>query len=178
MSLLNSFEREAILANGPSHGVSAFQNGTAELGCWLVNKRVVVRRRQIIAGGAAILLSFAVRAHALKSYRVAYLALLPGEDTSLAKPFLQRLEELGYHQGKNMTLDYRSSEGRPERLPQLAAELVRSNPDILIAGFGTLAPKALIAATNSIPIVFTSVGDPVGAGLITSLGQPGGTPPA
>jgi hypothetical protein len=75
--------------------------------------------------------------------------------------------------GVNMILDYWSADGRAERLPQLAAELVRASPDLLIAGFGTLAPKAAIAATSSIPIVFTSVGDPVGAGLIASLSQPG-----
>jgi putative ABC transport system substrate-binding protein len=87
---------------------------------------------------------------------------------------LQRLQELGYREGGNIILDYRSAEGRSEWLPQLAVELVRANPDVLIAGFGTLAPKAAIAATKSIPIVFTFVGDPVGAGIVASLGQPGG----
>jgi putative ABC transport system substrate-binding protein len=134
-----------------------------------------LRRREfmeLVCGAAAMVPSFA-RAQAMKSYRVAYLALLPGEDTTLAKPLLQRLRELGYHEGVNMILDYRSADGRAERLPQLAAELVRASPDVLIAGYGTLAPKAAIAATSSIPIVFTSVGDPVGAGLIASLSQPG-----
>jgi putative ABC transport system substrate-binding protein len=134
-----------------------------------------LRRREfmeLVCGAAAMVPSFA-RAQAMKSYRVAYLALLPGEDTTLAKPLLQRLRELGYREGVNMILDYRSADGRAERLPQLAAELVRASPDVLIAGYGTLAPKAAIAATSSIPIVFTSVGDPVGAGLIASLSQPG-----
>jgi putative ABC transport system substrate-binding protein len=134
-----------------------------------------LRRREfmkLVCGAAAMVPSFA-RAQAMKSYRVAYLALLPGEDTTLAKPLLQRLRELGYREGMNMILDYRSADGRAERLPQLAAELVRASPDVLIAGYGTLAPKAAIAATSSIPIVFTSVGDPVGAGLIASLSQPG-----
>jgi putative ABC transport system substrate-binding protein len=111
---------------------------------------------------------------AMKSYRVGYLALLPGEDATLAKPLLQRLQELGYREGMNMILDYRSADGRAERLAQIAAEMVRANPDVMIAGFGTLAPKAIISATRSIPIVFTSVGDPVGAGLIVSLRAPGG----
>jgi len=137
-----------------------------------------MRRREfflIVAGGAAAMsLPLAVRAEqAMKSYRVGYLALLPSEKTTLAKSLLQRLQELGYREGMNMTLDYRSADGRAERLPQLAAELVRATPDVLIAGFGTLAPKAAIAATSSIPIVFTSVGDPVGAGLIVSLSRPG-----
>ena len=72
-----------------------------------------------------------------------------------------------------MTLDYRSAEGRPQLLPQLAADMVSARPDILVCGFGTLAPKAAMSATKTIPIVFTSVGDPVGAGLIVSLSQPG-----
>ena len=90
------------------------------------------------------------------------------------KPLLERLHELGYVEGKNMTFTYRSAEDHPERLPQLAKELVQANPDVLIAGFGTLAAKAAKAATTTIPIVITSVGDPVGAGLITSLSRPGG----
>jgi putative ABC transport system substrate-binding protein len=106
--------------------------------------------------------------------RLAYLALLPGENLTFAKSFLQRLDELGYREGQNMVWDYRSADGHAERLPQLAAELVASRPDVLITGFGTLAPKAAIGATRSIPIVFTSVGDPVGAGLVKSLREPGG----
>jgi putative ABC transport system substrate-binding protein len=109
-----------------------------------------------------------------KSYRISFLALTPGEDTTLMKALLERLHELGYSEGKNMTFEYRSGEGRPERLPQLALELVRARPDVLIAGFGTLAAQAAKAATATIPIVFTNVGDPVGAGLVASLGHPGG----
>ena len=106
--------------------------------------------------------------------RLAYLALLPGENSTFAKSFLQRLDELGYREGQNLVWDYRSAEGHAERLPQLAGELVASRPDVLITGFGTLAPKAAVGATRSIPIVFTSVGDPVGAGLVKSLREPGG----
>lgn len=72
-----------------------------------------------------------------------------------------------------MTLEYRSADGRPERLAQLAAELVQANPEVLVAGLGTLAAKAAAAATKTIPIVFTTVGDPVGVGLVVSLSQPG-----
>src|SRR5438046_2053924 len=67
-----------------------------------------------------------------KTHRIAYLALLPVEDTTLAKPFLERLQELGYIEGKNITLTYRSADGRPERLPGLAAELVQAKPDVLV----------------------------------------------
>jgi putative tryptophan/tyrosine transport system substrate-binding protein len=134
-----------------------------------------MRRRDFIAvlSAAFALPMIAWAQQPGRSFRVAYLALLPGEDTSLAKPFLQRLQELGYQEGKNLTLVYRSADGRPERLPELAAELVQTRPDVLVTGFGTLAAKAARAATSTIPVVFTMVGDPIGAGLVASLSRPG-----
>ncbi len=135
-----------------------------------------MRRREFIglAGGAAASWPLAGYAQPAEiSYRLGYLALLAGEDATLAKPFSQRLGELGYSEGRNLMLTYRSAEGRPERLADLAAELTLANPDVLVAGFGTLAAKAAAAASKSIPIVFTTVGDPIGAGLVASLGQPG-----
>jgi ABC-type uncharacterized transport system substrate-binding protein len=135
-----------------------------------------MKRREFIglAGTAAVSMPLAARAQRWdKTYRVSYLALLSGEDATLAKPFLQRLQEFGYSEGKNLTLEYRSAEGRPERLAQLAAELIQTNPDVLVTGFGTLAAKAAAAATKSIPIVFTTVGDPIGAGLVANLARPG-----
>jgi len=138
-----------------------------------------MRRREFIGViGAALVPSLlwprpARGQHAEKSYRVGYLALLPGEDGTLEKLFVLRLQELGYSEGKNLKLEYRSADGRPERLAELAAELMQANPDVLVAGFGTLAAKAAAAATKTVPIVFTSVGDPVGAGLVTSLAKPG-----
>jgi putative ABC transport system substrate-binding protein len=109
-----------------------------------------------------------------KVYRVCFLALTPGEDTTSMQPLLERLHELGYGEGKNIAFEYRSAEGHPERLSEMARELVRGRPDVLIAGFGTLTAQAAKAATMTIPIVFTTVGDPVGAGLVSSLGRPGG----
>jgi putative ABC transport system substrate-binding protein len=134
-----------------------------------------MRRREFMAGlGAAAMWPLAAYSQqAEKTYRVSYLALLPGEDATLAKPFSQRLQELGYSAGRNLTMEYRSAEGRPERLAELAAELMQANPDVLVAGFGTLAAKAAAAATKTVPIVFTTVGDPLGAGLVASLGKPG-----
>jgi len=106
-------------------------------------------------------------------YRIGFLGLTPGEE-AVVKPFLERLRELGYVDGANMSFDSRSAQGRPERLPQLAAELVQARPDVLVAGLGTLTAQAAKAATPNIPIVFTGVGDPVGTGLVASLSRPGG----
>jgi putative tryptophan/tyrosine transport system substrate-binding protein len=132
------------------------------------------RREFMTLVGAAATWPFAARAQqAAKLYRIGYLALLPGEDTTLGKPLSQRLQELGYSEGRNLTFEYRSAEGRPERLNQLAGDLVSANPDVLIAGFGALTVKAAMAATKTIPIVFTSVADPVGTGFVASLAHPG-----
>jgi len=135
-----------------------------------------MNRRAFVTGLGAVLAApgAAGAQPAGRIYRIAFLALVPGEDTSLMKALLERLRELGYTDGRNMTFEYRSAEGRPERLPSLAVDLVRAKPDILIAGFGTLTAQALKASTTSIPIVFTNLGDPVGAGLVASLGHPGG----
>jgi len=139
---------------------------------------LLYRRRQFIAllAGAAAAGPFAARAQqpGATPFRLGYLALIPGEDTTLMPALLERLHELGYREGANMVVDYRSAEGNPERLSRLAMELVRAKPDVLIAGFGTLAAQAAKAATTTIPVVFTTVGDPLGAGLVASLGRPGG----
>jgi putative tryptophan/tyrosine transport system substrate-binding protein len=135
-----------------------------------------VKRREFMAllSGAGVSVPFSARAQqAAKLYRIGYLALLPGEDTTLGKALTQRLQELGYSEGRNLTFEYRSAEGRPERLNQLAGDLVSADPDVLIAGFGALTVKAAMAATKTIPIVFTSVADPVGTGFVASLAHPG-----
>ena len=108
---------------------------------------------------------------AAKMYRVAYLAYVGDEDATIVK---QRLDELGYSEGKNLIFDFRSALGNQERLRELAAELARTNADVMIAGFGTATAKAAQAATATIPIVFTSVGDPIASGIIMSLNRPGG----
>jgi putative ABC transport system substrate-binding protein len=136
-----------------------------------------MKRREFITllGSMAVAWPFAALAQRKSnSYRIGYLALLTGERTTLAKVFLQRLHELGYSEDKNMVFEYRSAEGQADRVPALAAELVRADPDVLVAGFGTVAAKAAVAATKRIPIVFTGVGDPVGAGLVANLSHPGG----
>jgi putative tryptophan/tyrosine transport system substrate-binding protein len=83
------------------------------------------------------------------------------------------LRQLGWIEGQNFVWERRFSEGRNERFPSLAAELVQTNPDVIIPG-GTAATVAAKAATATIPIVFHSVGDPVGSGIVSSLARPGG----
>ena len=123
-----------------------------------------------VAVGAAVQEPLATHAQS-RVYRVGFLSLEPSEDAALlAKP----LRDLGYVEGKNLSLVHRSAGGDPARLAALAGELVQTKPDVLVAGWGTLAPKALKAATATIPIVFNAVGDPVGAGLVQSLARPGG----
>jgi ABC-type uncharacterized transport system substrate-binding protein len=87
--------------------------------------------------------------------------------------FRKGLRELGYLEGENLTLEYRWAEGKPERLRALADELVRANIELI---FTASTPGALAAksATKTIPIVFVAVGDPVGAGVVSSLARPGG----
>ena len=136
-----------------------------------------MRRRDFIAllGGATIPWpDFAMAELEHRPYRIGYLALAPSEDAQYMRTFVQRLRELGLVEGQNLTILYRSAEDRSERLPQLASELVGEKPDVLVAGFGTLAAKAAKMATATVPIVFTSVGDPIGAGLVESLGRPTG----
>src|SRR5207237_8874513 len=134
-----------------------------------------MKRRELLSllGGAIVTWPAKLNAQRPeRSYRISYLAL--GEDRTFAKVLLQRLHELGYSEGANMIFEYRSAEGRPERLGPVAMELVQAKPDVMVAGFGTLAAKAAKAATTTIPVVFTTVGDPLGAGIVTSLGRPGG----
>lgn len=88
--------------------------------------------------------------------------------------FKERLRELDYVEGKNLLFEYQSAEERQGRLAELATALTRSRPDVLIAGLGTLVPLALKRVTTTIPIVFTAVGDPVGAGVVANLARPGG----
>jgi putative tryptophan/tyrosine transport system substrate-binding protein len=130
-----------------------------------------MRRREFIGLiGSAPMLPLAARAQS-RIYRVAFLTLEADEKASV---LVGPLGELGYVEGTNLAVTHRSAEGDPARLATLAEELVRGKPDVLVAGWGTLAPRALKAATATIPIVFTTVGDPVGSGLVQSLPRPGG----
>ena len=86
--------------------------------------------------------------------------------------FRQRLRELGYVEGKNIVVEYRYAEGKLDRLPDLAAELVRLKVDIIVTSASGVLPAKKASAT--MPIVFAASSDPVGTGLVSSLAQPGG----
>jgi putative ABC transport system substrate-binding protein len=136
-----------------------------------------MKRREFITllGGAvaapSLLWPLAARAQQpTRHYRIAFLALLGDLDAVIIR---QRLAELGYAEGKNLIFDFRSAEGQPERLPQLAAELVKTTPDVIVAGFGTATAQAAQAATATVPVVFATVGDPIGSGVVKSLSRPG-----
>ena len=87
--------------------------------------------------------------------------------------FRQRLRQLGYVEGKNIVIEYRYAEGKSERLPDLAAELVGLKVDVIVTS-STGAALAAKKASGTIPIVFAAAGDPVGTGLVSSLARPGG----
>ena len=108
-----------------------------------------------------------------KVYRIGILEQGGLRASPSQEAFRQQLRELGYIEGQNLILEYRLAEGRAERLPGLAAELVRLKVDVIVAG-GTLGPLAAKHATGTIPIVLSAAGDPVGTGLVASLAKPGG----
>jgi putative ABC transport system substrate-binding protein len=87
--------------------------------------------------------------------------------------FLQGLRDLGYVEGKNINIDFRYDEGKPERLHALAEELISLRVDILM-GMDTSAAQAAKKATTSIPVIFTTGGNPIASGLVASLARPGG----
>ncbi len=131
-----------------------------------------MKRREFIALSMLTTIVRPFDAHAQsKPYRIALLTLDSTEGAELIKA---PLRDLGYVEGKNLTFTHRSADGEPGRLAAIAEDLVRDKPDVLVAGWGTLVPKALKAATDSIPIVFATVGDPIGASLVQSPAHPGG----
>ena len=138
---------------------------------------MITRRKIVIALGAGALVPFASLAQpSTKVWRVGFLAqrhLDFVDADNVYGPFTQGMRELGYVVGKNLVIEWRSAEGKAERLPELAAELVRLKVDVLVTA-STPAALAAQKAATTIPIVMISVGDPVGSGLVKSLARPGG----
>ena len=109
-----------------------------------------------------------------KIFRIGFLDNSTASGTAvLLDAFRQELRKLGWIEGKNITIEYRFAEQKNERLPELAAELVRLKVDLIVTSGGT-TPLVAKKATSTIPIVMTISVDPVGAGLVASLARPGG----
>ena len=127
---------------------------------------------------AVMLLAIGVIAEAQQPKKVPQIGVLrsipltPGTKT-YSETFRQGLRELGWVEGQNVMIEHRYAEGKYERLPDLAAELVRLNVNVIFAGDSSAALAAK-RATSTIPIVFNTLGDPVRTGLVTSLARPGG----
>ena len=109
-----------------------------------------------------------------KIFRIGFLDSSTASGSAvLVEAFRQELSKLGWIEGKNITIEYRFAEQKNERLPELAADLVRLKVDLIVVS-GTPPALAAKSATTTIPIVMTNAGDPVGAGLVASLARPGG----
>jgi putative ABC transport system substrate-binding protein len=134
-----------------------------------------VRRRAFITllGGAAA--AWPLTARAQQTGKLPIIGVL-GTDSAAWHPwiaaFLQRLHELGWNEGRNIAIEYRWAEGRPERAAEFAAEFVRLKVDIIVtAGTNTVIAKQ---TTSTIPIIFAIANDPVAGGLVANLRRPGG----
>jgi len=137
---------------------------------------ITMKTKLIVCLVAATLLSSASLAEAQQPARIPRIGILIGSSASSysarVEAFRRRLRELGYVEGKNIFIEYRYAEGKLERLPDLAAELVGLKVDVIV----TTGQAVLVAkkASPTLPIVFGAAADPVGAGLVSSLARPGG----
>jgi ABC-type uncharacterized transport system substrate-binding protein len=125
----------------------------------------------------AVLFALCFSAEAQPPKKIPRIGFLASTTASSELPrldgFRRGLQELGYTEGQNITIEYRFGEGDPDRLPALAAELVRLGVDVIVTG-GPTATRPAKQATNTIPIVMTQDSDPVSSGFVASLARPGG----
>src|SRR5262245_10796195 len=127
----------------------------------------------------ALLFAFCLPVSAQQQGKIPRLGYLSNSDPTSESTSLdatrRALRERGYIEGQNIAFAYRYAEGKVDRLPDLAAELVRSKVDIIVAAGGTITVRAAMNATKTIPIIMTGGGaDPVKSGLVDSLARPGG----
>src|SRR5437660_974034 len=127
----------------------------------------------MLTGGIVVAPFSAEAQQAAKIARIGFLSLNQGANPLLHEAFRQGLRDLGYVEGRNVVIEHRDAEGKLERLPARAAELVALKVDVIVAA-GTLAALAAKQTTRTLPIVFTSATDPVTDGFVTSLARPGG----
>src|SRR5229473_7251338 len=120
----------------------------------------------MLTGGIVAAPFTAEAQQAAKIARIGYLVLNLAANPHLTEAFRQGLRDLGYVEGRNVVIEYRDAEGKFERLPALAAELVALKVDVIVAG-GTPAALAAKQATTTLPIVVSAAGDPVTTGLVT-----------
>ena len=140
------------------------------VGCSAMKRRVFIT----LLGGAAATWPLAARAQQAKAATIGLLGTgSAAAQSQWTAAFVQRMRELGWVEGRNLTMEYRWAEGRTERLSELANELVRLKVDAIVS-HNTPGPLAAKQATSTIPIVFATAGDPVGTGIVASLARPAG----
>jgi putative ABC transport system substrate-binding protein len=137
----------------------------------------LIDRRTFLVGSGAVLLATPLAADAQQASglrRIGYLGISsPSLEPSYVEAFRQQLRALGYIEGQHIAIEYRWAEGRDDRLPGLATELVRLDPAVIVTT-GTPSTLAAMQATKTIPIVMASSADPVRSGIVASLARPGG----
>jgi putative tryptophan/tyrosine transport system substrate-binding protein len=130
-------------------------------------------REKILLFVVAILLPFVQPTQAQQQKKIPRIGWIDIDGSEPRRAFLSGLRERGYIEGQSVIIEYRSAKGRYERLSQIAAELLRLKPDVIVTG-GNDATDAAKKATTTIPIVFATYGDPVGDSIVASLARPGG----